>query len=386
MKLPDPQHTTASAIISWYGKQPQTHRPHMGASLIGDSCSRKIWQTWRWVATPTFPGRILRLFEYGKRAEDRIFEEMRAAGITVWDIDPDTGTQWRVSACNGHFGGSLDAVAQGVPEAPKTPCVVEVKTHNDKSFKALTEAGVKAAKPQHMTQMQVYMSLMDIDRALYVAENKNTSELYTEWVHADADAAQTAIQKAQYLIDAPETPSRLSDDPAHWECKGCTFWGQCHGNKVAEINCRTCCHATPIEQGRWKCERGHAAIGTQAGCDQHLMLPSLVPFAQPVDGGDNYIEYVINGERFTNGPQGTNADGLPNFTSQELQHAPAVLMKDLAVLKTELAEFSPTVVNPFADLASDDLDAIPSKPATPAQKRARRQNAAVAAAMKGFRG
>ena len=76
--------------------------------------------------------------------------------------DPDSGDQWRVSAVNGHFGGSLDGVAKGLPEAPKSPAILEMKTHNEKSFKELMSKGVKNAKPQHYAQMTVYMGLMEI--------------------------------------------------------------------------------------------------------------------------------------------------------------------------------------------------------------------------------
>jgi hypothetical protein len=40
----------------------------------------------------------------------------------------------------GHFGGSMDAVALGIPEAPKTWHLCEFKTHNAKSFADLQKA------------------------------------------------------------------------------------------------------------------------------------------------------------------------------------------------------------------------------------------------------
>ncbi len=373
--LPASQHTTANAIINWYGKQPQSHRPHMGASIIGDSCERKVWLTWRWALTPNFDGRILRLFEYGKKAEERIFAEMRAVGIEVWDFD-DNGEQWRVSACNGHFGGSLDAVAVGVAEAPKTPCVIEVKTHNDKSFKEVVEKGVKAAKPVHWFQFQVYCKLMDIDRALYVAENKNTSELYTEWVHADSEAAEQMIARAQRLIDMTEPPQRLSEDPAHWQCKMCNFHPVCHGDKAAEANCRTCCHATPATKAEWKCEAKGVTLNDamqKAGCSQHLMIPALVPYATPTDGGDNYVIYThkASGKQFSNGP-----GPEPRFSSRELEHCPGSLIEDVGAMKevfTTAKVVEPTVVDPWPDMPSDDIDAIPTKRDTQAvrEKKAR---------------
>ena len=58
------------------------------------------------------------------------------------EVDPETGRQWRVEAHGGHFGGSLDGVALGLLEAPKTWHVLEFKTHSVKSFADLVAKGV----------------------------------------------------------------------------------------------------------------------------------------------------------------------------------------------------------------------------------------------------
>jgi hypothetical protein len=51
--------------------------------------------------------------------------------------------------------------------------VVEFKTHSAKSFRKLVQRGVAEAKPQHWAQMQVYMQLTGLTRALYVAVCKD---------------------------------------------------------------------------------------------------------------------------------------------------------------------------------------------------------------------
>jgi hypothetical protein len=37
------------------------------------------------------------------------------------------------------------------------------------------------------------------------------------------------------------------------------------------------------------------------GCDSHLFIPALV-HGTPVDGGVNFVEYLLEGETFKNGP------------------------------------------------------------------------------------
>ena len=384
--IPDSQHTTSSAIVRWYESKPQDHRPHMGASLIGHQCERSIWLTWRWAMKPEFQGRILRLFDTGKREEPRLLEELRGIGATVWDTDPETGDQWRVSACNGHFGGSLDGVAKGLPEAPKSVAVLEFKTHSDKSYADLVKHKVKASKPQHYDQMQVYMGLMEIDRALYLGVNKNTDAVYSEWVHFDQDRFAMLMERAERLIGMTEPPPRLSDDPANFSCKMCSFWKHCHGGQAAEMNCRTCCHSSPIENGAWVCGKDSTLLSEQdqkAACFDHLLIPALVPYGEPVDGGENWVAYKhrTTGEMFVNGSEGSKDYG-PNFSSKELHNCNGSLIADVIKVKTEfpVSKVVGGSTNPppgddlttlFDDIADDIDDLPPAKPLTPSKRKER---------------
>ena len=380
--LPESQHTTATAIVRWYESKPQEHRPHMGASMIGHPCERYIWMTWRWVLKPEFKGRILRLFDTGKREEARLLEELRGIGVQVWDVDPATGDQWRVRAHRGHFAGSLDGVAQGLPEGPKTPAVLEFKTHSSKSFMDLVAKRVAGSKPQHFDQMQVYMGLMELERALYMAINKDTDEMYVEWVPFDKDRFNQLMARAQKLLEMTAPPDRISDDPTHWECKMCGFYKHCHQGVAAEANCRTCCHASPDEDAAWRCEAHNDVVPLdfqRKGCDQHLMIPGLVPYGEPVDGGSNWVAYRHreSGKHFINGPADLAGSTYgPAFTSAELHHCPGGLLPDAADLKGEFPGAKVVSGTAFDDMESDDLDAVPTKPDTPAKRESRKRIAA----------
>ena len=213
--LPETPSPTRDAIFASYEADADTgFRPHLGASQIGKSCERALWYDFRWTTPARFPGRILRLFETGQLEEARIVRNLRRVGATVLEVDPETGRQWRVEAHGGHFGGSLDAVALGLLEAPKTWHVVEFKTHSAKSFRELVAKGVAEAKPQHWAQMQIYMHLTGLTRAMYVAVCKDTDDLHVERVRADGDAAERLLAKAGRVIHAPRPPARISEDPS----------------------------------------------------------------------------------------------------------------------------------------------------------------------------
>lgn len=397
-QIPESPHQSSVQIIKFYEQLPQTHRPHMGASLIGHVCDRYIWLTWRWALKPDFDGRMLRLFKAGQDAESRFMQELRDLGAQVWEVDPDSGEQWRVSACNGHFGGSLDGVGKGFPEGPKTPAVIECKTHNDKSFKTLLSKGVKGAKPQHYDQMTVYMGLMDLERALYIAENKNDSAVYTEWVHFDKDVFEIILERAGRLVCTNTPPWRISTDPENFECKWCSMWKHCHGGQAAEANCRTCVHATAIENGAWHCDKHKKTLSYDEqvkGCDTHLFIPDLIPFADAQEGGENWVAYrhKTTGDMFINGPESLKEYG-PNFSSRELHATNGTLLPDVIQIKlqfpvSKVANGSTTAEHQDPATMWDDIatapDDIPVKADAPAKREQAKKIKGAAKAMEAYK-
>lgn len=291
--LPKSSSPTREAIFAAYeADRDDGFRPHLGASQIGKSCERALWYDFRWTTPAQFQGRILRLFETGQLEEARLVRNLRRTGATVLEVDPETGRQWRVEAHGGHFGGSLDAVALGLLEAPKTWHVVEFKTHSAKSFRELAAKGVVHAKPQHWAQMQVYMHLTGLTRAIYLAVCKDTDDLRVERVRADRDAAGRLLAKAARVINAARPPSKISEDPAWWECRFCDHHGVCHGDEAPAVTCRSCLHSSPVEGG-WHCARWDEPLDDAAqrrGCAKHLFVPDLVP-GEVIDAGDDHVVY-----------------------------------------------------------------------------------------------
>ena len=292
-ELPAAPTPTLSAIYAAYeAAQGDGFRDHLGASLIGKPCARALWYDFRWVTRSQHPGRLLRLFETGQLEENRLVRNLRATGATVLEVDPETGRQFRVEAHGGHFGGSLDGVALDLLEAPKTWHVLEFKTHSVKSFADLAAKGVEASKPQHAAQMQIYMHLTGITRALYVAVCKDTDALHIERVAADNELAQRLLEKAGRIIFAQHPPARISEDPAWFECRMCSHHDACHGGGGAAITCRSCLHATPVEGG-WHCTRHDQMRSSQeqrSACAKHLFIPDLVP-GDIADAGEDFVVY-----------------------------------------------------------------------------------------------
>lgn len=322
VNIPEPENSTIKAIVQHYeDHQDDGFRAHLGGSLIGRLCDRALWYTFHWCTTVRHSGQLLRLFQTGHLAEERFVADLRSVGITVFETDPATGEQFRVSACNGHFGGSFDGVGQGFMEAPKTWHLIEMKTHNEKSFNTLVKKGVREAKPEHFAQMQVYMYLADpkLTRAFYIAVNKNTDELYGERVRLDPAIGKACLDRASAIIDSDWPTNKISDDPSWYLCKFCDHHAICHGQTAPAVNCRTCLHSTPIEDGEWRCARHDMEIPLSVqknGCDAHLYNPYLLEqFAEPVDSGEYWIRYRLkaDGKAFITG------DKSGQWSSQEIK-------------------------------------------------------------------
>lgn len=285
-------------------------RPHLGASLIGRPCERELWYRFRWAKRASFDARMLRLFARGQREEAVFAELLRKAGATVVTEDPNTGRQY--SFATGHFGGSMDGAAVGLPDAPKTWHVLEFKTHSLKSFNELAAKGVKMTKPEHWAQMQCYMAWTGMDRALYCAVCKDDDRLHLERVDFDKQAAEALFAKAQRIIDAPEPQPGVSTDPSWWECKLCDYHDLCHGTALPIPTCRSCAHATPVADAQWRCERMGKPLDVPAqkdACQGHRYIPALLAsFADPIDAEENWVRYrhKETGAEFVNGlpPEG----------------------------------------------------------------------------------
>jgi hypothetical protein len=56
-------------------------REHLGASVIGRECDREIWYGFRWFKDNLFDGRMLRLFDRGRREEPVVLVDLMAAGL-----------------------------------------------------------------------------------------------------------------------------------------------------------------------------------------------------------------------------------------------------------------------------------------------------------------
>jgi hypothetical protein len=346
--LPKEQLTTATAILRQYEQVAESgRRGHLGASEIGHECNRYLWLSFRWAKNPTFDGRILRLFESGNREEPRLIANLRAIGADVHDRD-ENGAQFSFKDIGGHFSGSMDGAAKGLPEAPDVWHVLEFKTSNAKSFAALEKHGVEKSKPQQFKQMQMYMGWSGMEWAMYIVVNKDTDAIYSERVALQPAKFNQLLAKAQRIISDVEPPIGISENSSKVPCVWCTFKDQCHGTEAPQVNCRTCAHSTPELDGdaRWSCQvhKKDLDIATQrASCADHRHIPVLLGrFAELMDANENHVLTYRN--------KLTNVEfQQPAYSSAEITACEHKQMLGEKVVDAFKREFGASVFDGMAD-------------------------------------
>lgn len=273
-----------SAFRGWLGKVighigdayrvgDEGHRSHMGASLIGGECARAIWYNFHWATRSNFEGRIIRLFNRGHLEEARFISMLLMIGCNIYQQD-EKGNQFRISHAEGHFGGSGDGIAIGIPDLPPgTAALTEFKTHNDKSFAELKAKGVRDAKFEHYVQMNVYMRKMGLAAALYLAVNKNTDELYGEIILLDTSVADQFLDRGEKIVWMDEPPSKMNESPGFYKCRFCDHRPVCHLKAAPDKNCRTCAYSGPVKNSKWVCRLHDQHIDKEVqliGCKDYI--------------------------------------------------------------------------------------------------------------------
>ena len=236
-KVDDPavEHIKAAidnSIVAREGKRER--RKYIGASSIGDECSRKI--QYRYLNHPIdegkeFSAQTLRIFEFGHHIEDYVAKWFRDAGFDLRTEDKN-GEQFGFSIADGEIRGHIDGVLCGGPVEMDYPCLWENKSANDKKFQSFVRHGVAKANPTYATQIALYQTYMELtdNPALFTVVNKNTSEVYYELVPYNPVLAQQASDKAVNILTAAKANDmlpRIAQSKDFFLCKFCEYQNTC---------------------------------------------------------------------------------------------------------------------------------------------------------------
>lgn len=192
-----------------------TPRTYLGMSQIGERCARKLWYGFRGYTPDPANGRMQMIFDLGHRVEEAVLHWLKTAGYRI------ECEQQEFSAHAGLFRGHCDGIIYGVSSHPH---ILEIKSANDRRFKAFQQQGIRAISTTYYCQAQCYMGYSGLERTLFVIMNKNTCELYVERVRFSQDDFRALHERAYEIITSNTPPPRLSG--AHFKdesCEWCKF-------------------------------------------------------------------------------------------------------------------------------------------------------------------
>lgn len=238
-------------------------RPHLGGSIIGSKCTRYVAYHFWWTYKSKHEARVERIFRLGDAIESQIVNALESIDIAV-------KTQVPVPSDNGHAGGTADGILTNVPGFDE-PILFEAKSMNHQNYLDVQKNGVQKSKPVYYSQMQMYMGRLNLAFGLYVAMNKNNSELYLEMLPFDTIHYTELVDKEMSVLTMENINQfpRISTFSNWHECKWCNAQGTCHHNELVEENCRTCEYVEIQEDGEWVCLQSQCLLSTEAqvtGC------------------------------------------------------------------------------------------------------------------------
>ena len=269
--------------------KPARHGYRLRASEIADPCERKLWAGLRWLYAPEqTKARNQRIFDVGNNVEDRYIADLRKVEQfevvdSEWNDYKWKDEQIGISFGDGHGYGYLDLEVLGLPEAPKTWHVGEVKSASQTDYNALLKHGVQAKKPLWYGQGQLYAHIRGRTRIVFFVECKNDQQRNPFRLEYDAHYAMNLVVKAERIAFADVPPVRAFSKPDDRGCLFCRAKEWCWTEKPIDIprTCRSCVHVEPISKGKWACNRNPACArplkreDQEAGCEHHEFIPSV---------------------------------------------------------------------------------------------------------------
>lgn len=307
---------------------------YLDISSCGSDCDRKKWFQFHWALKEKHNADELSMKMMSYDAKSRIIDRLYNSGINVKKVDHRTDKKWSANCFHGHVGGEVDAIIMsGLPDSPNKEHILFVESMSDSQFKDIGEKGILNHDKEKFRTIQVYMYLFGIERAFFIAENRNNGELFTDRIRLDKNLAEIIIGGFESIIQSNTMPSAKTTS----ECDSCTYMTLCSKESCANKNCRTCLHSTAVmngNNGEWLCERYNQNVPKEyqsKGCDNHLFIPCLVSYGECLGvDGDDILYQSENGNHFKN-----VISGGKGYTSDELTKMNKILINDDVFTETK---------------------------------------------------
>lgn len=187
-------------------------------------CPRAIFFRFKRAPKRELEAERLRVFEFGNHIQQIVLRPLFSKGI-VRTTEVPISPQEIIS-------GRADII---INDEKGQPYVVEVKSISGK----MNFEKMEKPMPDHYAQLQLYLHYFKIQKGIILYVNKDTQELKEFIYNYDPNLIKNLLvrfEKLKLKIESNIVPSRLSDYPINWQCKGCEYREICDLAAAEEIN------------------------------------------------------------------------------------------------------------------------------------------------------
>lgn len=168
-------------------------------SALGNLCDRYLYYSYNGLLVgETIPGKLRRIFDTGDFLGNRYESYFSKLGILV-------STEQPLKVDTPSISGRIDFVILH-PDAGHL--VIELKSINDKGFKALKYA----PKPEHLIQIQLYLNIGGYENGVLLYENKNTQEVKAFKVTKSEETMAEILERCLAVMAMSEAPEKCTGE------------------------------------------------------------------------------------------------------------------------------------------------------------------------------
>ena len=201
-------------------------RDYLGASLIGETCLRKI--QFEWQTSATFSARVRSIFARGHYFETESRQQLQEAGFVFAPVEA-LGFIVPGGLIAGHADGIINYVSHDI--SLTIPALWECKALNAKNARAIERDGLAKVFPRYAGQVAIYQNFLGVfNPALLTIVNSDTCERLHFTVAFDPRLAQETIDRAVDVVRATradELLPRLDPELKDFRCRMCAHRERC---------------------------------------------------------------------------------------------------------------------------------------------------------------
>tara|TARA_R110002020_G_scaffold12392_3_gene45399 strand:+ start:104 stop:787 length:684 start_codon:yes stop_codon:yes gene_type:complete len=174
-------------------------------SSLGNPCDRYLYLAYNGLMPPLDVNpKLQRIFDTGGSFEERVEGYLTKADLLQ-------GREIPAKFSDPPISGRIDFIIKGDKDE-KT--ILELKTINSDGFSKL-----KVPKPEHVTQVQLYLNIaaddVSADSAFILYENKNTQDLKSFKILRDPLAWAEVVRRCQTIMGMKQAPIKCT---GLWYC------------------------------------------------------------------------------------------------------------------------------------------------------------------------